>query len=150
MLRLFANPVKEISLLHGKSFRLDKVLLPGDVNPLSGMGGELLHIQTEIDPGDAKRVVLDVRGEKIAYDAVEHKLSCRDRHAPLPLVDGRVQLEILVDRLSIEIFANAGRIYMPMGMVLDVDNKTLGVSAQGGTATIESVSVHQLNSAWKR
>ena len=68
----------------------------------------------------------------------------------MPLVDGRVQLEILVDRLSIEIFANAGRIYMPMGMVLDVDNKTLGISAQGGTATIQSMSVHQLNSAWKR
>ena len=77
--RLFANPVKEISLLHGKSFQLDKVPLTGDVNPLAGMGGELLHIQTEIDPGDAKQVVLDVRGEKIVYDAVEHTLSCRDQ-----------------------------------------------------------------------
>jgi fructan beta-fructosidase len=149
-LRLFANPVKEISLLHGKSLQLDKVPLSGDVNPLSGTGGELLHIQIEINPGDAKQIVLDVRGEKIVYDAVENTLSCRDNHAPLPLVDGRVQLEMLVDRLSIEIFGSAGRVYMPMGMVLDVDNKTLGVSAQGGTASIESMSVHQLNSAWKR
>ena len=77
-------------------------------------------------------------------------MSCRDKQAPLPLVDGRVQLEILVDRLSIEIFGNAGRIYMPMGMVLDVDNKSLGISAQGGTATIQSITVHEMKSAWNR
>jgi len=123
--RLFANPVKEIELLHRKSFKRETTQLTGDGNPLDGQGGELLHIQATVDPGDAKQIVLDVRGEKIVYDTSAHTLSCGDKQAPLPPVDGHIQLEILVDRLSIEIFGNAGRLYMPMGKVLDVDNKSL-------------------------
>ena len=57
---------------------------------------------------------------------------CKDSSAPLKIVDGRIQLEMLVDRLSIEIFGNHGRVYMPMGSVLDVDNKTVQVTAGVG------------------
>ncbi len=148
--RLFANPVREIELLHGRSFQLENTRLTGTANPLEGQGGELLHILATIDPGDAKRIVLDVRGEQVVYDAVAHTLSCLDKQAPLPLIDGRIRLEILVDRLSIEIFGNAGRIYMPMGKVLDLDDRSLSIAGEGGTATILSMTVHQLKSAWRR
>ncbi|MHB8866654.1 MAG: GH32 C-terminal domain-containing protein [Pirellulaceae bacterium] len=149
-LRMFANPVQEIAQLREKSVQLDAVSVTGDTNPLDGQGGELLHIQCAVEPGTAKEIVFDVRGEKIAYDAAQQQLVCRDKRAPLPLVDGRIQLEFLVDRMSIEIFGNAGRIYMPMGMVLDVDNEALGVSTTGGTATIQAMSIHRLKSAWQR
>jgi len=147
-IRLFANPVKEIASLHDKSFRLDKTPLAVDATPFEGPGGELLHIQVAIDPSDVKRIVLTLRGEVITYDAVEQTLRCGDKSAPLPVVDGHIQLEILVDRLSIEIFGNAGRIYMPMGKALDLNNTSLSISAEGGKAKIHSLNVHQLNSAW--
>ncbi|NLX54264.1 MAG: 2,6-beta-D-fructofuranosidase [Planctomycetaceae bacterium] len=148
--RLCANPVREVSRLHGKSFALERIMLTDGANPLAGKRGELLHIQAVLEPGDAQQVVLDLRGAQIVYDAAAQTLSCRDKQAPLPAVDGCVQLEILVDRLSIEIFGNGGRIYMPMGMVLDVDNTSLGITAQGGTATIRSLTVHEMQSAWRR
>ena len=131
----------------------DMTLDPDFVKVTARLGRDVAvpsNIQAVLEPGDAQQVVLDLRGAQIVYDAAAQTLSCRDKQAPLPAVDGCVQLEILVDRLSIEIFGNGGRIYMPMGMVLDVDNTSLGITAQGGTATIRSLTVHEMQSAWRR
>ncbi len=148
--RLFARPIREIAMLHDKSDELTNVELTQDGNPLQGLGAELLHMQAEIDVDNRAVVTLLVRGETITYDAAKQQLICRDKIAPLQPVDGHIRLELLVDRLSIEIFGNDGQIYMPMGMVLDVDNRSLGISAAGGKATIRQSSVHRLKSAWKR
>ncbi|MCU0962837.1 MAG: glycoside hydrolase family 32 protein, partial [Pirellulaceae bacterium] len=149
-LRMFANPVREIAALHARSFQLLDAPIVPDQNPLTELGGELLHIQAEIHVGDARQIELNIRGQQLSYDAVAQTLTCLDREAPLPLQDGCLQLEILVDRLSIEFFGNGGRVYMPMGMVIDPDNTQLAIAARGGTATIRSMAVHHLNSAWRR
>ncbi len=148
--RLYAQPVREIALLHGTSAELTDVALSPDSNPLADLGSELLHLQAELEVAASATVTFQVRGEAITYDATQQQLSCGDKSAPLRAVDGRIHLEILVDRMSIEIFGNHGQIYLPMGKVLDVDNRSLGVSAAGGGATIRHLRVYQLNSAWPR
>ena len=64
-------------------------------------------------------------------------------------VDGKIKLEILVDRTSIEIFGNGGRMYMPMGMILADNPKSLEIFTKGGNTEIESLTVFQLRSAWR-
>ncbi len=148
--RLFAQPVREIVLLHDKSHELKQVALSADTNPLADLGAELMHLKAELEVADGASVTWNIRGELITYDATRQQLICRDKTAPLALIDGRISLEILVDRLSIEIFGNDGQIYMPMGTVLDVDNHTLAISATGGPAKIRQLQIHQLKSAWLR
>ena len=50
---------------------------------------------------------------------------------------------------SIEIFANAGRIYMPIGVILADEDKSLQVFTNGGNTKISSLEVYELHSAWK-
>jgi fructan beta-fructosidase len=94
-----------------------------------------------------------VRGVPIVYDAGRRQLSCRGCAAPLApaagLHDGGIRLEILVDRTSIEIYGNGGRVYMPVGVVPADANRSLEVFAHGGAAKAESLEVWQLRSAWR-
>ncbi len=76
-------------------------------------------------------------------------MSCQGKTAPLKPVNGTIQLEILLDRTSIEIFANAGRIYMPIGVIPADNNQSLQLSTKGGPAKIQSLEVYRLRSAWE-
>ena len=84
----------------------------------------------------------------VSYDAKKQELSCKDSKAALKPVDGKIRLRLLVDRTSIDIFGNDGRLYMPMGVIVPPDNLSLEVYAKGGSAKINSLEVHELKSAW--
>ena len=59
-----------------------------------------------------------------------------------------IRLELLVDRTSIEIFANDGQVYMPMAVTRPQDNKSLRVVATGGPVKVQALEIHRLHSAW--
>jgi len=146
-IRLFMEPVREISLIHSKEYIFnDTVLNPGD-NPLADVSGELFDINTDINIGDAKSITLNLRGEQIVYDAEKETLSCRGRSVPLTAESGRINMRVLLDRTSIEIFAGHGRYVMSFALRIDPDNKNLVVSAQGGTAKIADMQVYELEPA---
>jgi sucrose-6-phosphate hydrolase SacC (GH32 family) len=54
-----------------------------------------------------------------------------------------------VDRTSFEIFGNGGRIYMPIRVYPDEDNKTLELYSEGGETRIGQVRVYELKSIWQ-
>ena len=100
-------------------------------------------------PGDAAEFGFTIRGVPIAYNAAKQELTCRDKTAPLKPIQGRIRLELLIDRASIEIFGNDGLVYMPMGVIPAEDNKTLKVFAKGGNASVNALEVFELRPAWK-
>jgi len=55
---------------------------------------------------------------------------------------------LLVDRTSIELFGNAGRIQMATCFLPDLANRRIGVFAEGGEARIVSLKMYELKSAW--
>src|SRR5260221_12133582 len=69
---------------------------------------------------------------------------------PLHPLDGKVRLQILADRTSLEIFGNDGVGYMPMPSIPKEEDKSLAVFARGGAAKFPSLYVVELRSAWKR
>ncbi|RXM21859.1 hypothetical protein EO238_26845 [Citrobacter sp. AAK_AS5] len=75
-------------------------------------------------------------------------MRCNDKSVPLALKDGRLHLRILVDRLSIEIFGQHGRVYMPMANLFADSERALGVQVDGGAARAVSLNVRELDSAW--
>jgi len=64
-------------------------------------------------------------------------------------VDDKIRLELLVDRTSIEIFGNDGRIYMPIGVVLVDNSKSLEIFTKGGNTEVKSLGVYELRSVWR-
>ncbi|MFT3784801.1 MAG: glycoside hydrolase family 32 protein [Tepidisphaeraceae bacterium] len=146
--RLFRNPIREIESLHDRAFELkDTQLQPGD-NPLAELKGDLFHIKLVLRPNEAKVVGLKIRGQRIAYDVASHKLSALGE-AHIELQDGRLTLEVLVDRTTIETFANGGvRAFSSCFLPTDADASPLTLFTEGAPATIESLSVWTLKSTW--
>jgi sucrose-6-phosphate hydrolase SacC (GH32 family) len=146
---MFAEPVREIELLHAKQHSWQDLSLKGK-HVLEGPAGDLFDIRAEFgDLSKAREVGLTVRGAAITYDVEKDELRCKDKTAKLQPVDGTVTLQVLVDRLSIEIFANEGRVYMPMAHTFEADDAGLDVFAEGGECSVNRLKVFELKSIWE-
>lgn len=147
-LRVFLTPVKEIERLHAKSHQWKDVTLePGGENPLAGLKGDLFHIRAEFELGDAQVVGFRIRGEPVSYNVKDGTLTALGA-APLAPRDGRIELELLVDRTSIETYANDGRVSLSSCFLPRQANKSVEVFAHGGNARIVALEVHELKSVW--
>ena len=63
---------------------------------------------------------------------------------------GHVQIQVLVDRSSIEAFFDAGRACLVSTFYPDESNKTLELFSTGGNTRLISLDVYELGSAWDR
>jgi sucrose-6-phosphate hydrolase SacC (GH32 family) len=66
----------------------------------------------------------------------------------VPLEDGRLRLHLLADRMSLEIFADHGRAYLPLKIAPPPAANSLEVLVRGGPAHLHSLEVHELVSIW--
>ncbi|MBL7222901.1 MAG: glycoside hydrolase family 32 protein [Candidatus Brocadiae bacterium] len=149
-IRLHKTPVREIENIRDESLIWhDAALTPG-ANLLEGLEGELLDLRAEIEPAGAAAVGITLRGERVHYDVASATVSSLGTEAPLPLEDGRIRLQILLDRTTVEVFGNDGAISMPTCFLPDPADRGLGVYAEGGEARLVSLEIHRLRSAWRR
>ena len=147
--RMFSEPIGEIADLRDTKFEQNNLTIKQGENPLSEVEGELLEIQTEYAIDDSAAViVLSIRGTEITYHAATKTLTCLDKSAPLAPIDGRVVLQILVDRGSLEIFGNSGSITMTVGVVHDKNDRSLSLTSKNGSLVVPSVKVFTLKSIW--
>ena len=147
---MFAEPIREIEKIHKRKRQWkNKILKPGD-NLLSKLSGELFRIQAElkVDEG-AEEIGFVIRDVPVVYNIKKQQLYCQKKTAPLKPVNGKINLEILIDRTSIEIFGNNGRMYMPMGVILADNPKSLKIFSRGGNTMVESLIVQKLGSVWQ-
>ncbi|NQT17668.1 MAG: GH32 C-terminal domain-containing protein, partial [Planctomycetes bacterium] len=149
-IRLYRRPVEELAALHQEHFSFaDAQLAPGK-NPLSDLSGDLFDIHAEIALADAAEVGFSIRGNPITYSVKEKQLSAFGKTAPLAPVDGAIKLQIVVDRRSVEVFGNDGRVAMEFCFQPDAENKTVELFAREGSARIESLDVWKVKSVWSR
>jgi fructan beta-fructosidase len=148
-LRICRTPVREIELLHSDPHEWhDLTVKPGD-NPLAAIHGDLFDIRAEIEPGDATEVGFIIRGHKVAYRIADQKLTCLGGTASVPLANKHLSLQLLVDRSSLEVFANNGYVAMTSCFVPDPKNKSLEFYTVGGNAKLIHLQTFALRSAWK-
>lgn len=147
-IRMFRKPVREIETIHERRHTWNDERLVPATNLLDGIEGELFDIRAEIELGEASAVGFGVRGENIHYDIDTQTLTCLEKSALLQPIDGRIELQILVDRTSMEVFGNDGRLSMSSCFLSDTTNKSLRIFASGGEARIISLEVYELHSAW--
>ncbi len=144
-LRMFAKPVKELAKLHREKHSVGEADL-AEKNPVGvSVKGELLDIRATFAVGKASAVGLDIGGNRVTYDAKAGKLL----DAPLAPVDGKVTLQILVDRPMLEICGNDGRVYITRPRNHMGDVSVVKAFATGGRARLLSLDVYKLESIWK-
>jgi fructan beta-fructosidase len=169
-LRLVQRPVKELEQLRTAPRHLEDRTLNDETVSLAddGLSGRTMEIIAEFDPGDADTVGLHVRdgeGERTVagYDAAsdsvfvdrtrsgavdfQEDFAARNA-APLSPSDGRVTLRVLVDRSSVEVFANDGARVLTHQIFPDSTSDGVAAFAAGGSARLVSLDAWSLRSIW--
>lgn len=147
-IQLFREPIREVDRLHGKRWRWKhETLLPG-ANLLSDVPGELFEIRAELEPRQAGEIVFRVRGATLRYDVARQTLSAFGQTVPAGSADGRLRLQMLVDRTTIEVFADRGRTALSFFVEPTTETTPLGLSVTSGPARVRSLNVWEMKSIW--
>ncbi len=148
--RLRMLPVTELAALRTRTHEWSDLQLNGQDNPLAAITADLLDLETEIRVAKGTVTCLQLRGFDVTYDADTEALSSCGTAARLPPIDGVVRLRVLLDRTSIEVYANDGRVYIPRVVFPEDDNRSLSIACIGGATTATCLRVHELKASWPR
>jgi fructan beta-fructosidase len=141
-LRLTALPVHEIERLRERKRIPDSAARSVEI-------AESADLDLVFRPGKAERVVLNVRGLPVVYDARKNMLSTKKISAPLAPQAGAIRLRVIVDRGSVEIFGNDGRVALAVASIAPRDNHSVTLSVEGGDAEVEAFEIWDFRSIWK-
>jgi sucrose-6-phosphate hydrolase SacC (GH32 family) len=167
--RLVRWPVKEIRHLFKSVLRDDlKRPMPAGRHDLR-TPSDLLDIELEFVPGEARSVALELRGELLTWDAAAKELTAFGRKIPLPPAkktvgrrsefvkpwgpdfdpwDGSVRMRVLLDRTSVEIFGNGGMVAASFCFVPKAP-PSAALVVEGGSLPKARVTVRGLKTAWR-
>jgi fructan beta-fructosidase len=171
-IRLFRNPVPEIERLHTRQHEWkDHVLRSGwnrralfvrygpswrdhmpeaHANLIPNTTWDLFDIRAEIELSDASAWGMIIHGNDLQYDASNKQFTFLGRQVPVePDDDGRLRLQILVDRASLELFIGRGRISASFCCLPGPCDYPLECYAKAGSVRLVSLVVHELASAWE-
>ncbi len=142
---MFARPVKQLEALRSKEHSWRDIKRGDD--PLKGLEGGHWEVRAEAEVGSSGAMTLNVRGLPILYDAAKATLSVGKVSAPLALTDGVLRLHVLVDRGSVEVFGEDGRVAISHGLSDGDRERPLSLKTSG--TTMRALSAWELGSAWK-
>ena len=154
--KLIRNPVKEIEMLHSKHYKWnDKNLIPGiNENILKKVHGDCFHIVGEFDIKTADNFGFMLRhsrktpGVELLYNVKRGTLSVLGSTVPLLPVDNKIKLEILLDRASIEVFANDGQAVISNCFTPDEKSNDFELFTRGGELGIDKLDIYKMESVW--
>ena len=144
--RLRSLPAAEIESLRGEPVSWTGEL-SDEKNPLGEIGEETYELSLAVEPSSAKQVALDVRGARLSYDVAAQELSFGESKARVPLVDGKLTLRVLIDRSSVEAYANDGSVTLSNCFEPAPSKPAYRLSGAG--AKVEQLTVSPLKSAWR-
>lgn len=164
-LQLVQRPAAELEATRAPLGAWEAQLLQPGANPLAGLRGDALELIARFAVGGATtaaRLGLRVRvgaGEQttVAYDVAGGVLTidrgrsgwtgpgfARPQAHPLPPRDGVVELHLLVDSSSLELFADGGRVVFTNQIFPAPDSQGVELFAEGGPARLVSLEAYQL------
>jgi fructan beta-fructosidase len=146
--RLCREPVAAIRSLRTHTY--DFPAGPLTSSPLLvDLKGEAWDVEAVIDVGTVPRPVLVTIGrDEYVYQPASQMLSGPKGAMPIPLNDGRLQLRVLVDRTTVEIFGDRGQAYGMFirsnpGGIVPLELRTVWDKVH-----VEKLTAHSLRSAW--
>ncbi|MHB0859178.1 MAG: glycoside hydrolase family 32 protein [Anaerolineae bacterium] len=148
-IRMCRQPVREIERLYrGRHVWQDRPLAVGR-HEFSEIASELLDICADLEISREAQWELVIRGTAIHFDATQGEIRWADRAAPWRPLDGRLRLRVLVDRTSIEVFADGGAVCLSGYFVPQADAQPLQLYVIQGTVKAALIDIHDLDSVWK-
>ena len=142
--KLFRWPIKEIESLYTKRHELANRPIAEMGEALSGIDADLIDASIEFDPKQTGNIEWNLRGLKVGYDAAKQQFIYNGARLAAPAVNGKVKLRVLVDRGSIELFANDGAAVATHFALPDPENRSVTLSGNGSVSLV----INELKSSW--
>nr|WP_303652900.1 glycoside hydrolase family 32 protein [Paludisphaera mucosa] len=141
-LRLFREPVREIATLHRDERKFEARILQAGERLALDEPGDALHIKMDVAVPEGATLTLRIRGVPLVLG--RRSIACKS--GPQAVAGDLEAVEVLIDRTSIEAFANHGEAststcFLPAG-------DEVAFEAAGGPATIRALSVFRLEGIW--
>ncbi len=146
--RLCRMPIDGIKQLRYDSHFWNQATVQPGENPLSELDGDVFEIIAQIESHQAEEVGFKIRGETLSYAPGRQKLALMSTEAPLAPSGSTVRLRLIIDRNSIEVYANQGEVTFTKLFYPDQKNLDLEFFARGGPALIVSMEIYRLESIW--
>jgi fructan beta-fructosidase len=131
-------------------------LIPGiNQNLVKKVKGDCLHISGEFELKSCNTFGFYIRnskketGTELLYDVKRGTLSLLGTSVPLLPVDNRINLEILIDRASIEVYANGGQTAISQCFNPREKADDLVLFNSGGEVIVHALDIYQVESAWR-
>lgn len=151
-------PVKELESLRRRTISIERQTIIDGERFSPATDAHLIDVSLRILKQGSRSLYLVIRGHAAVFDWTSNKLSIEssgytklvgDRQFVILPDAPYIDLRILVDKTSIEVFINGGEIsasycFLPNGYI-----KPLEMLAVGGAQTIENFELHELESTWK-
>jgi len=147
-MRIFRKPVAELNLLRDRILFNDGFILKEGINPLEGINGDVFDIRCRFLPSSAAALVLKLYDQEIRYHFKNRVLSASGCHAPLMPVNGEIEMQVLVDRTSLELFGNGGEVSLSSCFVPQSPKTGLELLAENGAVEVKLFTVYKLKSIW--
>ncbi len=167
--RLTQKPVQELQELRTNHTKVENLSIAPKNAARPEFQGKKYELIAELDVGDAEKVGFKVRkGENdetvIGYDVQQQELYV-DRtnsgdidfdssfvsveRAPMRMENNRIRLHIFVDWSSVEVLGNSGSVSITDRIFPASNSEGLELFSEGGTATMISMDIWELNSVWE-
>lgn len=149
-MRLCSTPIAEITNNVVNVYTWTNLTLSAGYNPLSGIRGSLFDLKAQFATNSAQTIAFTFQSVTVTYNAATQQISCNGDTQSLPPINGLVQLEIIADLDTIEVFGNNGQLYMPLPASNSSGNSLVSLTCTGGSATFNSLTVTKLKSMWPK
>jgi sucrose-6-phosphate hydrolase SacC (GH32 family) len=147
-LRVCRKPIDELDNLRIGEQRWRDITVDAGEKPMSEIAPGLLDLHIEMEPAGASTFGLNVAGHEIRYSISEQKLRVDEFTAPLPLPNKRLKLRIVVDRPSIDVFADRGQVTVAAVKLEPHTGPPVTFVSEGGELRVTSLQANRLESIW--
>ncbi len=150
-LRVCREPVPEIEHLWRHAHHFGPFTLDNRRRNFHEVAGNQLDIEAQIHAGTAKVLALEVAGQTIEVNFATRQISALGAKGSIigSTPTSPLRLRILVDRTSIEVFAPDHAVSMSSCYLPPAGKSSMACYCQGGKATVGSLAVREVASAWK-
>ena len=147
--RLVAKPVEELNLLMEKPVVKEaEATFTAGTKIAEGETAPAFNLEFDLDP--ALNAGLKLFGTPLTWDAKKQVLTCKNVSAPLKPSGDVLKLRVLVDRGSIEVFADGGHIAMSIAAIPVEKSPELEVIGIDGDVKVKNFSINRIAPAWEK
>ena len=145
--RMFPKPIDAINALHKDKHMWENVILSNNKPLSTNVALDVMHLIAEFNVDSNANFGMDINGFNIDYNAKEQKLN----DVEVKPINGKLKLEIIVDRTSIEIFANDGRAYIVKPHIAKTNNLHVNAysNAKEEGTRLNKFAIYEMKSIWE-